>query len=139
MNSVGTRIKYFRKLKNISRENLANELGISIHTLSKYEQGQREPKFGTLQRIADILMVSIARLIHEENDPVIDLYEGWENIKNQNIYLTENSALNCLGFSFDDIDKLTPEEHKNLIDFLKLSAKIKYQDMKLNAQPEKNK
>ena len=57
--NIGEKIKYFRQQRNISREVLSNLLKISIHTLSKYEQGQREPSYETLIKICEILNVSI--------------------------------------------------------------------------------
>ncbi|MFL0197633.1 helix-turn-helix domain-containing protein [Clostridium sp. WILCCON 0269] len=64
MNKIlGSKIKRFRQKKDISRENLSNILGISIHTLSKYEQGQREPSIETLKKIAEALNVPVAELI----------------------------------------------------------------------------
>lgn len=68
---LGKRIKYYRLLKEISRERLVEKLGISIHTLAKYEQGQREPNIETLNKIADTLDVPVTKLlgIKKDNTP----------------------------------------------------------------------
>ena len=63
--NIGEKIKYFRQQRNISREVLSNLLKISIHTLSKYEQGQREPSYETLIKICEILNVSINDILEE--------------------------------------------------------------------------
>jgi transcriptional regulator with XRE-family HTH domain len=63
---IGKRIKYYRLSKELSRNNLVDELGISIHTLAKYEQGQREPNIETLKKIATALDVSIDKLLGNE-------------------------------------------------------------------------
>ena len=64
---IGQRIKYYRQLNNISRENLANKLEISIHTLAKYEQGQREANYETLSKLCSILNISIHDLFEEQS------------------------------------------------------------------------
>lgn len=63
---LGSRIKLFRTKKKISREDLSKKLGISIHTLIKYEQGQREPNIDTLTKICDYLQVSLDTLTCSE-------------------------------------------------------------------------
>lgn len=58
MNILGDRIKHLRKLSGLTREDLSEKLGISIHTLAKYEQSQREPDICTLNEIADYFNVT---------------------------------------------------------------------------------
>ncbi len=60
---IGKHLKEFRQEKGISRESLSSILGISIHALAKYEQGQREPNIETLNKIAKALDVEMASLI----------------------------------------------------------------------------
>ena len=52
---TGYRIKYFRKLRGISREELATSLGLSKFAIAKYEQNQRTPDLNTLQKISETL------------------------------------------------------------------------------------
>lgn len=63
---LGSRIKLFRTKENMTREELSNLLKISIHTLIKYEQGQREPNIETLSKISQILNVSPKTLLADE-------------------------------------------------------------------------
>ncbi len=67
MSKLGENIKKFRKIKKLSREYLSNKLGISIHTLSKYEQGQREPNIDMINKIANALEVTINELAGEKD------------------------------------------------------------------------
>lgn len=62
-NEIGKNIKKYRIQKNFSREELAENLGISIHTLAKYEQGQRTPNIDTLKKIADALDIAMVEFI----------------------------------------------------------------------------
>lgn len=63
---LGNRIKLFRTKENMTRAELATHLEISIHTLIKYEQGQREPNIETLNKISQILNVSPNTLLADE-------------------------------------------------------------------------
>lgn len=69
---LGSRIKLFRTKENMTREELATQLEISIHTLIKYEQGQREPNFETLNKIAKALNVPLSRLLESSDSVDID-------------------------------------------------------------------
>lgn len=64
---IGQRIKYFRQLNNISREDLANKLEISVHTLAKYEQGQREANYEILLKLCSILNISVHDIFEEQS------------------------------------------------------------------------
>jgi transcriptional regulator with XRE-family HTH domain len=68
--NVGENIKKFRQEKSISREALSTILGISIHTLAKYEQGQREPNIETLNKIASALDISVSKLMDESYEAI---------------------------------------------------------------------
>lgn len=57
MTYIGTRLRYLRKLDNITQLELANHIGISKSTVSMYENGQREPDFETLEKLADFFNV----------------------------------------------------------------------------------
>ncbi|WP_343749139.1 helix-turn-helix transcriptional regulator [Metaclostridioides mangenotii] len=61
--SIGENIKYFRRKKGISRQELADKLNLSVHAITKYEQGQREVKASKLLDIASILSVNINQLV----------------------------------------------------------------------------
>lgn len=44
-------LKEIRKVKGYSQEELAEKLGLNKFTISKYEQGTREPDLNTLEKI----------------------------------------------------------------------------------------
>ena len=60
---IGKNIKSIRKQKLLSREDVCKKIGISIHTLAKYEQGQREPNADMIDKLAEALEVSRAELL----------------------------------------------------------------------------
>ena len=54
---IGHRIKYFRQLRGVSRDQLASSIGLSKFAIAKYEQNQRNVDMGTLKKISDVLDV----------------------------------------------------------------------------------
>lgn len=61
--TTGARIKAARKTAGITQSELANRLGVSQAMVAQYESDSRNPKFETLQKIADALEVPIYTLI----------------------------------------------------------------------------
>jgi transcriptional regulator with XRE-family HTH domain len=57
------RLANLRKQKGLSQVELADKIGISQQTISKYERGLLEPDFGTLNFLADFFNVSIDDLL----------------------------------------------------------------------------
>ena len=58
-----------RKLNHMSQEELAEKLGISRQTLSKYEPGESGPDFERSKAIADAFGVSLDELVKYESGP----------------------------------------------------------------------
>lgn len=51
----GTNIKAVRLKRGMSQQELADAIGVTKSTISKYEKGQREPKYNVLRGIAAAL------------------------------------------------------------------------------------
>ena len=43
MESLGQKVKYFRKIKGWSQENLARNIGVSLNTVQRWEMERNEP------------------------------------------------------------------------------------------------
>ena len=63
---IGTRIRKYRKLKNISQEELAEKIDISTTHMSHIETGSTKLSLQVLVDIAQILEVSTDALIFEK-------------------------------------------------------------------------
>ena len=62
------KIRYYRKLRGISQEILADKLGYkSFTTIQKWEDGTSSPPIGTVKKVADILGVTIEELTSDED------------------------------------------------------------------------
>lgn len=65
MNTLGSRIAHYRKLKGLSQQALANECGWESQSrIGNYERDTREPSFEDLKRIAKALEVSLNDLLN---------------------------------------------------------------------------
>lgn len=65
------RLKTIRESKHISQIKLAMELNMNQNTISRYENGEREPGIAELILIADYFNVSIDYLLERTDNPNI--------------------------------------------------------------------
>ena len=63
---IGTFLKLLRKEKNLTQEQLAEQLGVSNRTVSRWENGNNMPDISLLSEIAEFYDVSIPELIYGE-------------------------------------------------------------------------
>ncbi len=63
------RLKEIRKKKGISQIKMAIDLNTNQNTISRYENGKREPSISDLIRIADYFDVSIDYLLGRTDNP----------------------------------------------------------------------
>ena len=56
-------LKAIREARNMSREALAEAVGVSLFTLRNWEQGQREPSIAHLVDLADALGCTVDALV----------------------------------------------------------------------------
>lgn len=76
--NIGENIKTLRKLNNITQEKLAEYLGVTYQTVSKWENGTSLPSIALLPSIANVFNVSIDELYDLEqrtNDAKVSEYE----------------------------------------------------------------
>jgi transcriptional regulator with XRE-family HTH domain len=63
---LGRNIKFLRKTKPYTQEELAVRLGVKRTMISAYEDGRSEPKLQTLQKLGEIFELSIDDLLHRD-------------------------------------------------------------------------
>ncbi len=65
---LGSKIKYFRKQKGLTQEQLAEKIGIETNTLSNIETGKSFMSFKVFQELPEILEVQPYEFfIYDEN------------------------------------------------------------------------
>ena len=63
---ITNKIKEYRKIKNMTQENLANESGVTRKTINLIENGKVLPKIDVAYKISLILDVTIENLFYNE-------------------------------------------------------------------------
>ena len=111
MSNIGENIKNSRLKMGLSQEQLAAIIGVRKATISRYENGTREPRNEQLKTIAKALKVSAAYL------------QGYEPITD---HLTESAInlqaiIDCINTNYDEI---TYMDRLQLIDLIQIFAKL---------------
>ena len=60
---VGENILYWRKIKGLKQETLAEKIGISVTALSNIENGVSKPNIERIEDIADALEIEVSQLL----------------------------------------------------------------------------
>ncbi|CEI72506.1 MULTISPECIES: helix-turn-helix domain-containing protein [Romboutsia] len=81
METLSMRLKALRKEKGLTLEELAKELDTTKVTLSRYENGIREPKGETLNKLANYFNVSTDYLFARTDDKNYISDEGIADVK----------------------------------------------------------
>ena len=66
------RLRELRRARHITQLKMALDLNMSQNTISRYENGEREPGVTELIRIADYFRVSIDYLLERTDNPEIN-------------------------------------------------------------------
>jgi len=80
MNTIGSRIAKWRKEKGLTQEELAIRVNVVRQTVSKWEKGLSVPDADMLQKIAEVLEVSVSQLLGREEEPEKDRNEVAEQL-----------------------------------------------------------
>ena len=67
---IGKNIRYYRLLKKMSQEALAQSVGIGKMAVSNYESGKRTPDYNTSRKLANALGVSLSMLLAQAGTDV---------------------------------------------------------------------
>jgi transcriptional regulator with XRE-family HTH domain len=67
MSDFGTILKRLRSEKGFSQEAFAGKIDIHVTNLSKYERNLSVPSLEVAKRMAEVLEISLDRLVHGEN------------------------------------------------------------------------
>ena len=70
---IAEKIRYFRRMRGLSQEQLAERVEINVNTIRKYENGRRKPKIEQLKKIAGGLEISVIEFLDIEIENEADL------------------------------------------------------------------
>nr|DAW24589.1 MAG TPA: helix-turn-helix domain protein [Caudoviricetes sp.] len=119
-------LKYLREQKGLSQEKLAELTQLSKSAISMYENGNREPKFETLETLADFFNVDMNTLLDKNPDTTLsprderqiaaDLEKMLADLDNQN-------AMAAMGGTVED-DEDRELLRASLLATMRLAKKI---------------
>ncbi len=116
---LGEKIKYLRKSKGISQEELAIMLKINRNYLSRIETGKSEPTSGILKNIAQIFSIDLNSLL--------DISTG----ENQNTEKLKYIMENCKYLHDKDLDFIVRVITIMREEYVKINEKIKWKSFPL--------
>lgn len=64
--TFGSRLKELRTEFGIRQEDLADQMGVTKGTVSKWERDIRKPDFGMMERLSDLFQVKLGYLMGED-------------------------------------------------------------------------
>ena len=67
MGDFGSILKRLRSEKSFSQEAFASKIGVHVTNLSKYERNISIPSLEVAKRMAEVLEISLDKLVHGEN------------------------------------------------------------------------
>lgn len=111
------KLKYLRKQRGYTQQELADLLGISPSAVGMYEQGRRQPDSHTLYKISRLLSVTVDYLVNDD-----DALEGDKDIE-QVILEIKTKLLSSNGLMFNG-KPLSAQELKKIADTVELSIKV---------------
>lgn len=71
--NVGEKIKYYRELRGLNQQQLAQLSGVPLNSINKYEIGNRNPKLIALEKIANALCISVTAFHNTDLETVGDV------------------------------------------------------------------
>ncbi len=95
---IGTYISRKRKDLNLTQANLAEKLGVSNKTISKWETGKCMPDYSIIEALCSTLRISVSELMDGEDaepnsiqsydqDQILELLRRTQNLENQRFSL----------------------------------------------------
>lgn len=117
----GENIKRLRKEKELTQETLADFLGVSFQTISKWERGENYPDITTLPTIASFFNVTI--------DDLLGVNKSLEKQKiNEYLKLYDDMKLKDLSLTYKKFQKAVkefPNDYRILIRYMELLYEVK--------------
>lgn len=105
---LANKIKEYRKLRNMTAQDLSEKSGINLSTIKKYETDGRNPKLEQLQKIADALEVSIFEFLDIEIKSVSDilsLLNKMNESTSMNWMIDDETGTANISYNINEINK----------------------------------
>jgi transcriptional regulator with XRE-family HTH domain len=86
MSNIGDNIKKFRELKNLTREQIAAELNMSLSNYSKIERGEIDLTISRIYDIAKIIGIDVSQILNFDATQIFNVSnnQGIQCVGNRN-------------------------------------------------------
>lgn len=121
--NYGERLKRLREDRKLSQQQLADRLNINRSTYARYELGQTQPDYETLQRLADFYGVSVDYLFGRENKKNLpELTAKDERDIAKRMEKLKKDLVNGEGLSFRG-EPMSPEAIESVLDAIEFAER----------------
>lgn len=121
MMSISKNIKKLRLEHNLSQKEFAKIAGVSDKAVSTWENGTKEPRMGTIQKIADFFGIKKSDIIEDNDDDLPELTEKDEREIESDLEDMMNSMASAACEDDDDFEDV--EAFKSAIKVAMVQAK----------------
>ncbi|HSH25725.1 MAG TPA: RstR family transcriptional repressor [Massilibacterium sp.] len=121
---LSKRLKYLRKKKGLSQQNMADFLGISRQGYGKYEDGKSEPDNKSLVKLAKYFGVSTDWLLGRDEEDA----EEQERIDMIDKIISITDKYPDMGLAFNDLFNMDAKDLKEVYEFIKYKVYTKKGD-----------
>lgn len=127
--STGERIKILRTRKGLKQKELAELCGMSESQIGQYENGIRNPKYQTLEKIANALEVDVAIIswfpIRSIDELDIDLNNlRLIDITKKNNFANKNQKNPIIDKILVSLDKINDKGKEKVIEYIEILEKV---------------
>jgi transcriptional regulator with XRE-family HTH domain len=70
---VGESVKNYRELRKITREDMADRLGMTVSGYGKIERGETDVPLSRLEKISDVLGVSVSQILQFDAQQIFNI------------------------------------------------------------------
>ncbi|MBD9296970.1 helix-turn-helix domain-containing protein [Megamonas sp.] len=119
--SISKNIKKLRLEHNLSQKEFAKIAGVSDKAVSTWENGTKEPRMGTIQKIADFFGIKKSDIIEDNDDDLPELTEKDEREIESDLEDMMNSMASAACEGDDDFEDV--EAFKSAIKVAMVQAK----------------
>ena len=119
--SISKNIKKLRLEHNLSQKEFAKIAGVSDKAVSTWENGTKEPRMGTIQKIADFFGIKKSDIIEDNDDYLPELTEKDEREIESDLEDMMNSMASAACEGDDDFEDV--EAFKSAIKVAMVQAK----------------
>ena len=93
--NIGENIKKFRELKNMTREEIADRLDLSVSAYGKIERNETDVTVSRIQQIAEILQIEMSQILNFDVSQIF-------NISNNNVVQATGGKADNMHFYGDE-------------------------------------